>query len=174
MQRIMSLTRAPFYFRALRFEHIPVMNVIRNFGVNRSLMQEPVATPKQIEEVPRGRLLFATLTRSHFHEPRRIRDIVHQMGFKRMHQIQVMQDTPHNRGLVYMARHLLSVKSLSTADIFPQGTSHLDIGERLSHKEKARLFFSKDRREKKEKQLQEANNYLNEKYAHFKQQKQQN
>jgi ribosomal protein L30/L7E len=146
----------------------------RCFSVNRSFNEatpitaEKVATPIAAEQ-PRGRLLFITLTRSPFHQTKRIQTIVRQMGFHRMHQTQVLQDTPANRGLVYMVRHLVQLKGLSTAELFPQGTSHLDIGPRLPVKQKSQLYFSRNRRALKEKQLAEAEEYL-EKYAHFKQQ----
>lgn len=154
---------------ALSFTRTPWIH--RTFTNTMSrLEEENKQTPNVTSqnEEPRGRLLFLTLVRSHHHEPQRIRNVIHQMGLKRMHQLQVLQDTPHNRGLVFMTRHLLSVKGVSTAELFPQGTKHLDIGERLPAKVKSKLYFQREKKEKKEKQLKEAREYLDSHYGHFK------
>ncbi|KAL0482962.1 hypothetical protein AKO1_006728 [Acrasis kona] len=127
----------------------------------REKVTEPI-----VGGIPRGRLLFVTLVKSYHHEPRRIRHIIRQMGLKTRNQLQVLQDDPYNRGLVYMTRHLLRLQSISTAELFPQGTAHLQL-ERLNRKQKDKLFFKRKDRQFVQERMEEGTKYLEEKYGHF-------
>jgi len=74
------------------------------------------------EGQPRGRLLFLTLIKGYFHETEDIQHCVRTLELRKMHQTQIHRDTPTIRGMVFKCRHLLRVKSVSTAELFPEGT----------------------------------------------------
>ena len=88
---------------------------------------------------PRGRLFFITLEKSPIHQTEDMKESVRALKLKKVNQIQVHKDTPQIRGLIYKCRLLLSVKSVSTADLFPEGTEHLPQHVRLTMKEKNEL-----------------------------------
>lgn len=76
------------------------------------------------EGQPRGRLLFLTLIKGFFHETEDIQNCVRSLELRKMHQTQIHRDTPTIRGMIFKCRHLLRVKSISTAELFPEGTEH--------------------------------------------------
>jgi len=114
-------------------------NIIRNFSSSVSNFEPQAAATSTASETPRGRLLFITLVKSPFHQTEDIQESIKVLKLKKIHQLQVHKDTPQIRGLIYKCRFLLSVKSVSTAELFPEGTQHLPQHVRLTMKEKHEL-----------------------------------
>ncbi|KAF0972580.1 hypothetical protein FDP41_008829 [Naegleria fowleri] len=106
------------------------------------------ATTESAPLVPRGRLFFITLSKSPIHQTEYVKAAIRALKLKKLHQVQVHKDTPQIRGLIYKCRLLLSVKSVSTAELFPEGTQHLPQHTRLTMKERRALKI-KAMREKK-------------------------
>ncbi|KAL9646993.1 hypothetical protein ABK040_013849 [Willaertia magna] len=126
---------------------------IRNFSSSLCNFESTNTTTTSTEttttlEQPRGRLFFITLVKSPHHQTTDVQQSINALKLKKIHQLQVHKDTPQIRGLIYKCRFLLSVKSVSTADIFPEGTQHLPQHTRLTMKEIHQLKL-KAMREKK-------------------------
>ncbi|KAG2373272.1 hypothetical protein C9374_012261 [Naegleria lovaniensis] len=149
-----------------------------SFSANTSGQQQQV--PQQINETttpststlnsassssltPRGRLFFITLAKSPIHQTEDIKAAIRALKLKKPHQVQVHKDTPQVRGLIYKCRLLLSVKSVSTAELFPEGTQHLPQHVRLTMEERRALKIKSMREKKSLKLLTEE--YIAEKKA---------
>eukprot|EP01080_Neovahlkampfia_damariscottae_P001909 gene1909-1049_t len=68
-----------------------------------------------------ARILFVKLIKSKDHQVENIQKSIAALKLRKIHQIEIHRDTPTIRGLIYSAKHLLEVRSVSTADIFPNG-----------------------------------------------------
>lgn len=77
------------------------------------------------EEVPRGSLLFIKLQRSACSQPKPIKECLRALKLRKVNQIQVFANTPTIQGLVYKCRDVLTVRRVSTAELFPEGTEHI-------------------------------------------------
>ena len=144
-----------------------VRNITKTQNINCSLLNSLSTTPRLFstsacnfeqqqqvsEEVARGRLFFITLVKSPFHQTEDVQDSIKVLKLKKVHQIQVHKDSPQIRGLIYKCRLLLSVKSVSTAELFPEGTQHLPQHVRLTMKEKHELKLKAMREKKSMKSL---------------------
>ena len=49
------------------------------------------------------------------------------LGLKLINQTVVHKDTPSIRGLVFRVRNFVTVESVSTAELFPEGTEHIQV-----------------------------------------------
>ena len=96
------------------------------------------------KEEKRGNLIFVKLERSHNHQTKKIQQSLLALGLRKINQLEVHRDTPTIRGLIYQSRHLLHVKVVSTAVLFPNGTDHLNY----EHKTRKEIINEKKLKQK--------------------------
>jgi len=128
-----------------------------NITINPVADKETIHDSPENGQKPRGRLFFITLMSSPFHKNKHIRDSFNALGLKKLYQLVVHKDTPPIRGLIFRVRNFVEVESVSTAELFPEGTDHIEI-ERKSRKELREEWIEKkkEQRKKTSKYLKEA------------------
>lgn len=145
------------------FRIVSQKNILkREFSCTKYLLNQ-TQTVQNTETKPRGRLFFVKLKKSKNHQTEAIKKICSTLKLKKIHQIQVYRDTPTIRGLIYKARHLFEVHSVSTAALFPNGTEN--FGYTFSSKPEIKRGLAHKGKERKLKRLQRFKKMLTHKFA---------